>query len=116
MTDFLSFQRHVTASRLKIHQQQQQPPDKTFPFLLMAFVFDHVTRLGLGAMSPTGPSGNWLSQKGCSLKGRRGGGAVPSSLLSPAMATRAANYPPDTAEVSLGKVFKSALRELLLTE
>lgn len=95
MTDFLSFRRHVTASTLKIHQQQQQPPDKTFPFLLMAFLFDHVTRLGLGAMSPTGPSGNWLSQKGCTLEGRRGEEPLPSSLLSPAKATQVEDYPPD---------------------
>lgn len=76
---FLSFHRHVTASTLKIHQQQEQPPDKTFPFPLMAFVFDHVTRLGLGAISPSGPSGNCLSQKGCTLGGRRGAEPLPSS-------------------------------------
>lgn len=77
---------------------------------------------------PRDPSGagchvsNWpvweLAQpKGLLSQGKEGGGGpLPSSLLSPAMATRAANYPPDTAEVSLGKVFKSALGELLLTE
>lgn len=57
----LSFQRHVTASRLKIHQQQRKPRNKTFPFLLMAFVFEHVTCLGLAAMSLTAPSGNRLN-------------------------------------------------------
>lgn len=34
--------------QLKIHQQQQQPPDKTFPFLLMAFVFETRDPSGAG--------------------------------------------------------------------
>jgi len=60
MTDLTFLQRHVTGE-LKI-QQQQPPPNKTFPFLLMAFVFAHVTHLGPAAMSQT--SGNRIRQTG----------------------------------------------------
>lgn len=45
---------------------QQQPPDKTFPFLLMAFCLrPHDLSGRLGSMS----GGNWLSLK--RLEGRR---------------------------------------------
>ncbi len=114
MTDFPSFQRHVTASRLKIHQQQQ-PPDKTFPFLLMAFVFDHVTRLGLGAMSPTAPSGNWLRQKGLLSRGKEGGGTASqlTTLTNSGNSSRRLHSRLGWSEP--GEVF-STLRRVLLTE
>lgn len=40
----------------------------------MAFVFDHVTRLGLGAMSPTGPVWEQAQPKGFLSGGTEGGG------------------------------------------
>lgn len=66
MRDFLSSQHHFTATRLKIHQWQQNRTWQNISIPAMAFVFDHVTGLGLGAMSP---SGNRRSPKSSSLEG-----------------------------------------------
>lgn len=68
---FLSFLRHFSASRLKIHQKKKlQPPDKTFPFLLMAFVLQPCDPSGAGChvsdcpvWEPAQPNGAALQRK-----------------------------------------------------
>ena len=47
----------------------------------MAFVFDHVTRLGLGAMSPTGPVWELAQPKGF-LSGGTGGDCFPACYFN----------------------------------
>lgn len=48
----------------------------------MAFVFEHVTCLGLPAMSLTAPSGNQLNQESCSLEEKTGEEPFPAHYFN----------------------------------
>lgn len=75
---FLLLQCYITALQVKnTPTAAKEPPDKTFPFLLTAFVFYHVTPSGAGChVSRLAPSGNGLGQESCSPEGRKGGGTT----------------------------------------